>query len=85
MKEKRLNKIRSMSDNKAEKKIMEFIPNVLGVNLSAVDDIRVYRQNDGQLKSIHIEFTAEPKNELYSVGDYVFYGKDLLKVVAVKE
>lgn len=59
MTDERFKELEAMDDDKAEKVVMRFIPNELGINLVAVDDIRVYRQKDGQLKSIHIELIPE--------------------------
>ena len=56
MTDERFKELEAIDDEKAEKIVMRFIPNELGINLISVDDIRVYRQKDGQIKSIHIEF-----------------------------
>ena len=42
-----------------EKQILDFIPNNLGINLCAVDDIKVERQEDGQLVSLHVDFIPD--------------------------
>lgn len=42
-----------------KEKIEEFIVNVLGINLVSVKSIDVEKQNDGQIKSINIEFIPE--------------------------
>lgn len=44
-----------------EKELLCFIPNNLGINLCAVADIKVERQEDGQLISLHVDFI--PNNE----------------------
>lgn len=59
MTEERFKELEAIDDEKAEKIVMRFIPNELGINLISVDDIRVYRQKDGQIKSIHIEFIPD--------------------------
>ena len=42
-----------------ENELLKFIPNHLGINLCAVDDIKVERQEDGQLVSIHVDFIPD--------------------------
>lgn len=59
MTDERFKELEAIDDKKAEKIVMRFIPNELGINLISVDDIRVYRQKDGQIKSIHIEFIPD--------------------------
>ena len=44
-----------------ENELLQFIPNNLGINLVAVDDIKVVRQEDGQLVSFHVDFIPECK------------------------
>lgn len=44
-----------------EKLLGEFIVNQLGINLVSVDDIKVERQQDGQITDIHIAFIPSPK------------------------
>ena len=44
-----------------ENELLQFIPNNLGVNLVAVDDIKVVRQEDGQLVSLHVDFIPDCK------------------------
>ena len=59
MNTKRLNNL--LKDETA-KRIVEFIPNELGINLCSVKDIKVSRQKDGQITDIHIEFI--PKSDV---------------------
>ena len=62
MTQERLNEIETSEDKyRVEEITMKFVVNVLGINLANVDDIRAYRQEDGQLKSIHIEFIPDNK------------------------
>ena len=56
MNTKRLNNL--LKDETA-KRIVEFIPNELGINLCSVKDIKVLRQKDGQITDIHIEFIPQ--------------------------
>lgn len=44
-----------------ENELLQFIPNNLGINLVAVDDIKVVRQEDGQLVSFHVDFIPDCK------------------------
>lgn len=42
-----------------KEKIEEFIVNVLGINLVSVKSVDIEKQNDGQIRSINIEFIPE--------------------------
>lgn len=53
MKESRLN---DLLKEESTRRLLSFIPNELGINLCSVDDIKVNRQNDGQIKDIQIQF-----------------------------
>ncbi len=53
-------KIKNLEKNETARRLMNFLPNELGVNLSSVKDIIINRQEDGQIKNIEIIFI--PKN-----------------------
>ena len=45
-----------LNSDETTKRIMNFIPNELGINLCSVDDVVVNRQTDGQITDIQIKF-----------------------------
>lgn len=49
-------KIKKLEKNETARRLMNFLPNELGVNLSSVKDIIINRQEDGQIKTIEIIF-----------------------------
>lgn len=53
-----MTKIKSneLENDSTKKEIKKFIVNVLGINLCSVESIEIDRQNDGQIKDIHIKF-----------------------------
>ena len=51
-----MNNVDKIKHDSVVSKIVEFIPNNLGINLCSVKDIDVKRQEDGQLTEINITF-----------------------------
>lgn len=49
------NVINDMNKDNAANEIGLFIVNRLGINLCSVDSIKVTRQEDGQIKEIHVK------------------------------
>ena len=49
-------KFKEMKQDRSKELIAEFIVNSLGINLCSVDSIEIDRQDDGQIKDIHIKF-----------------------------
>ena len=49
-------KIKNLEKNETARRLMNFLPNELGINLSSVKDIIINRQEDGQIKTIEIIF-----------------------------
>lgn len=49
-------KIKNLEKNETARRLMNFLSNELGVNLSSVKDIIINRQEDGQIKTIEIIF-----------------------------
>ena len=43
-------KIKNLEKNETARRLMNFLPNELGINLSSVKDIIINRQEDGQIK-----------------------------------
>jgi hypothetical protein len=52
--------LEKIADN-AVKKVIEFIPNELGINLVSVSSVEIDREDDKQIKSIKINFIPEAK------------------------
>ena len=60
MNTKRLN---NLVKDETSKRILNFIPNELGINLCSVKDVIVNRQKDGQIMDIKIEFIPSSEEE----------------------
>ena len=67
-------RLKTLMKDKTARQILTFIPNNLGINLCSVDDIRIYRQNNGEIKSIHIIFTPTELEDKHGlVSNKYFY------------
>lgn len=49
-------RLKELEKDETASKVLEFIPNVLGINLCSVADVVINRQEDGQIKDINISF-----------------------------
>ena len=53
------NEIKELECDDVGKAILEFIPNVLGINLCAIETTKVIRKDNGELKEIYIRTKNE--------------------------
>jgi hypothetical protein len=60
--------IKQLQKDNVRKRIMDFIPNNLGINLCSVEDIIVRRQKNGEIKKIVIDFIPEEPESKPMVG-----------------